>query len=145
MQFPITIGLHRSSFLAVAIAAAHLAAAVVVLVPSWSTELKAASLAGVTFSAIWAWRWRRPLVDGLRLFDDGRLECRLAGGTDFLQAELLPSATVHPWLTVVPLKIDGRNKLAVVVPPDSTHPEDFRRLRIWLRWRAEFSAARDAV
>lgn len=144
MQFPMNIGLHRSSFLGLALALTHALAVVAVLAPPWPAALKATLLAGIGVSAILAWRRRLQVVDRLRLLDDGRLECRLAGEEGFVEASLRGTATVHPWLTVVHLEIGGRRR-AIVVLPDSMQTEDFRRLRVWLRWRAAFSETENAA
>lgn len=68
----------------------------------------------------------------------------MAPGESFVEAELQGAATVHPWLTVVRMVV-GSRKVSLALLPDSMPPEDYRRLRVWLRWRAEFSAAKNAV
>ena len=68
------------------------------------------------------------------------LSVAIAASAEFGDAELLAGATVHPWLTVARLKMqDGRTHRMLVVA-DTMNSEDFRRLRVFLRWRAEFSA-----
>lgn len=144
MQFPIFIGLHRSSFLAAAIGAAHLLAASALLFVPWDAPVRFLVLGAVVVSSIWAWRRRLPAVQGLRLLDDGRLECRLAGQEGYVEADLRGGATVHPWLTVLTVEAEG-HRVTVVALPDSMAAEDFRRLRVWLRWRADFSGAQDGA
>ena len=54
-------------------------------------------------------------------------DCRVSGGT-----------YVKPYLTVLDLKIaDGRAIKRIVLLPDSLHADDFRRLRVWLRWKED--------
>lgn len=125
----------------VAVHGLALAAAAFTPWPLWVKVTMIAALSGsLAFSRrLWAAR-----VTGLRLLGDGRLECQLAGEEEFRPAELLPGATVHPWLTAVRLKLpEGR--VAVVVLPDCTTIEEFRCLRVWLRWRADFTAGKDAA
>jgi toxin CptA len=54
-------------------------------------------------------------------------ECRVLDGT-----------YVKPYLTVLDLQsADGRAIRRIVLVPDSLHAEDFRRLRVWLRWKED--------
>jgi toxin CptA len=51
-------------------------------------------------------------------------ECSLSG-----------DSYVSAWLTIVILKIDKRRfPKCAVITPDNVDAEDFRRLRVWLRW-----------
>jgi toxin CptA len=143
VQFPITIGLRRSFFGLAGVAAVHGLAATALLATSWPFWLKCMALAGLAAAAVLPWRAGAPKADAIRLLGDGRMECRLTGGDEFLVAELMSGATVHPWITAIRLKVASAT-LSVVFFPDSTNPEDFRRLRVWLRWRADFSAGKGA-
>lgn len=142
MQLPITVGLHRSFFLASALAASHVLAALVIGLPPWTLAAKILLLTFVGASALLAWRLRPEKVTALRLLRDGRLECQLTGSQEFQAADLLPGATVHPWLTVIHLRVAG-GRVVVAVLPDSAVAADYRRLRMWLRWQARFKGAMD--
>jgi len=144
VQFPITVGLHRSRFLAAGIVIGYLLATIAVVVTAWDPAAGAGLLGLVGVGAALSWRHHDAKVAALRLFGDGRIEYRLSDGREFVTAQLLPPATVHPWLTVFRLKRDTAT-FNVVVAPDSVATEDFRRLRVWLRWRAEFRAVPDDV
>lgn len=144
MQFPITIGLHRSFFLVSMHCVAHVLAATVIFTPSWSAEVKALLLVGVVCFGMMAWRCMQPAADRLRLLDDRCLECGLVGEDVFIPAEVQPGVTVHPWLTVIPLRLPDR-RLFVIVSPDAIHPDDFRCLRMWLRLRAEINVGKGAA
>lgn len=79
-------------------------------------------------------------VAGLILHGDGRLEKVGADGT---ANELVPHphTTVLPFLVVLLYRQDGR-LTALTLLADSLAAEDFRQLRLWLRWRmAQKSAA----
>lgn len=99
-----------------------------------------AQLAGfivITVSAAATLRRRLPV----------RLRCLADGGllmaeplADWQPAELLAGSLVLPLCTVLRVRIDGRTR-SVVVLADSLGAEDFRRLRVWLRWRAVWPSA----
>ncbi len=138
MQFPVVIGLHRS-FLQRAIAIFLLLAAIFVALfgpfPIWGRAvLLLLVLAG---SLILRQRLNHP-VHSLMLSAEGKLSVRFSGKeTEFFPVTILPSATVHPWLTVLRLEYEGHS-LNLMITPDAIDSEAFRRLRVWLRWQAIF-------
>lgn len=72
---------------------------------------------------------------GLRLHADRRCEFRLRSG-DWQEAEVLGGSFVAPYLTVLNLRpADSRLARHLVILPDAVDSEDFRRLRVWLKWR----------
>lgn len=81
-------------------------------------------------------------VDGLHLAADGTFSVRLRQG-GWQPAEVRGSSFVQPWLTVLHLSLEGRRfGIALVLLPDMLPCEDFRRLRVWLRWgRKEVNSA----
>lgn len=79
--------------------------------------------------------WRRSEAVALRLHGDGSLELR-AAGQDWQPAVLLPRSSVTPWLCVLAYRSEGKTH-SLALYPDSLHPDDFRHLRVWLRWRAQ--------
>ena len=143
MQFPITIGLHRSPFLdRLLIALAFLASCAILAFPR-SLALQAALLLAVVVMFVWSWRRLAPTLAAIRLERGGGiLACRTADA-EFGEANLLSRATVHPWLTVFRLALADAQQHTIVVVGDSMGGEDFRRLRVFLRWRAQFNAADD--
>lgn len=50
---------------------------------------------------------------------------------DEREAAILPDSFVHPWLIVLNLKVE-KQRLSLVLFPDSLPPDDFRRLRVRL-------------
>jgi toxin CptA len=51
---------------------------------------------------------------------------------------VLGSCYVMPYLTVLNLRhSEGRATKRVALLPDSLHAEDFRKLRVWLRWKED--------
>ena len=144
MQFPITIGLRRSRFLSLGLILAHLLAGGVALVTPWAIPAKALLLACLVGSGGFTWLRLTPRVERLRLLADGGMECWRVGEADSWPVALVGPATVHPRLTVFRLAGEG-GCFSVVVAPDSMDAEDFRRLRVWLRWRADFSGSAGAA
>lgn len=71
----------------------------------------------------------------VRLHADGRYAFKVRGET-WHQAALLGSSYVSPYLTVLNLRPEGsRFARHLVILPDAINAEDFRRLRVWLKWR----------
>ncbi len=139
MQFPITIGLHRSRFLGRALFLLALLACGVTLALPWPTAVRAGSLMLVLIVAYFAWRRLEPELSAIRLEKTGQVLVAAAGSVEFADAELLAGATVHPWLTIIRLKTQDGRTHRMLAAVDTMKSEDFRRLRIFLRWRAEFS------
>jgi len=144
VQFPITIGLHRSRFLVGAFVFLVLLTVLVLFLFQRSTAIFAAIslLAAVLFA--WLWRYRQPCCPAIRLEANGVISLPTGDG-DFAPAQLLPGATVHPCLTVLHLHgADGHIRM-LCLTVDSLKREDFRRLRVFLCWRADFSGADGAA
>lgn len=139
MQFPITIGLHRSFFLIGGYLLAHALALVVVWLPEWPVLVSSGLAALVVVFALMGWRKISPANLHLRLLATGHLECAVSSDA-YAPALLLPGATVHPWLTVLRIEHTGKSRV-ILVAPDSASREDRRRLRVWLRWRADFNSS----
>ena len=59
-----------------------------------------------------------------------------------LDCILLPTSYVSASLTILNLKADGEMLARhVVILPDSINPEDFRKLRVLLRWKFKVKSA----
>ncbi len=70
----------------------------------------------------------------LRLRASGKIEVRSPGGR-WRRGCLRAGSFVAPWLTLVLWRAEGsRFDRAVVILPDMLGEEEFRRLRVWLRW-----------
>ena len=111
---------------------AHLAAAGAVLasnLPTWlATVLLLLTGASLT-------RMRRPpAVAALVLGGDGVFETVGADGT-VSKAEVHPHTLVLSFLLVLLYRQEGRLR-AMTLLGDSLAAEDFRQLRLWLRWRS---------
>ena len=74
-------------------------------------------------------------IVALELREDRSIACQLLSGAWF-DCELLGSSFVSPQMTVINLRLRGRVlSRRVILVPDNVNARDFRRLRMWLRWR----------
>lgn len=145
MQFPITIGLHRSRFLDAGVTLIALLASVATLVFPRSVHIQLLIILAIWVVAGFAW-WRlSPSLSALRLERSGQVSIAHHGDNEFSAAELLPDATVHPWLTVVRLKTDRGDFCTLIATVDTQNRQDFRRLRVFLRWQADFNGPADGA
>ena len=143
MQFPITIGLHRSRFMDLGLLFVALLASVAALAFPQTTTIQFSVRAVIWVAAGLAWQQLTPKFSAIRLERSGQVFVALNGKSEFLGAEILPGATVHPWMTVVKLKTEEACSKALIATVDSLNRQDFRRLRVFLRWQADFSAPND--
>jgi toxin CptA len=86
-------------------------------------------------------------IVGLEIEDGGRVSYWTRSGRR-VECEVLDSSYVSPRLTIVLLRERGRaGTRKLILLPDSMNPQDFRRLRVWLRWKpgsgADLEAATD--
>ncbi len=138
----LTIAVGSSRRLAGLLGGMHVfAAAMCWLVPAplW---LAASAMPLVLGSALHALR-----RDGFRTLPDSLITLRIDGDCacefqcrsgEWRGADLLGSSFVSPYLAVLNLKpADGRFAKHLVILPDAVNADDFRRLRVWLRWRCE--------
>ncbi|EKE16918.1 MAG: hypothetical protein ACD_10C00721G0002 [uncultured bacterium] len=144
MQFPITVGLRRSRLIDVGLSLLTLLATVVAFgfPQSTTVQLLFCGLIWASAGLIW-WQLSSKFV-AIRLERGGQVLISHHGG-EFLPAEILPGATVHPWLTVVRFKAEDAGTYRLIATVDSLNQQDFCRLRVFLRWQADFSGLNDEV
>jgi hypothetical protein len=114
-----------------------LAVAVWLPAPGWaSAALVAAILAGAVRSARRHAGQEGPgAVRRLVIDLSGHVEVTRADGS-IHRGRVVDGSFVAPWLTIVRWRPEGsRFSRAVVIAPDAAPPQDFRRLRVLLRWR----------
>jgi toxin CptA len=129
---PLTIPLRPSRRLLLAQSMVHLVAVGAVLVstiPSWLMALLLL-LVGLSLA-----RQRRlPTVAAIVLRGDGNIEIVGADGTAN-EAVVHPHTLVLSFLVVLLYRQQGRLR-SLTLPGDSLAAEDFRQLRLWLRWQS---------
>lgn len=135
MYFPIHVELRRSRRLTILLILVHALAAGCLWVLPWPALPRCLLLLAVAVSA---WLTRRPPpVAGLRLTDNGDLLLLSAVG-DALSVSIASGTVVFSQLVVLRVrKNEQRRPMTLVLLPDSMSAEQFRVLRLWLRWRAE--------
>ncbi|TRZ92884.1 MAG: hypothetical protein D4R84_11450 [Rhodocyclaceae bacterium] len=136
MQLPITVKLQASRNLVLLLVASHMGALLAVSVIELLVWIKLALLLLIVMS-FWncqkLWYGARR-INFLTLRDEGVLDySRVNGETG--QASIHPQSTVTPPLTVILLRRERRLE-ALVLLPDALDQDDYRRLRLWLRWRS---------
>jgi toxin CptA len=78
-------------------------------------------------------------IVALEIHDDGVISYQTRLG-DWVDCSVLGSSFVSHRLTIVNLRPHGRRSARhVILVPDNVDARDFRRLRIWLRWAAQFA------
>lgn len=134
------IAIAPSVRLAVFLCATHfLAAALVWLVPIPALGRAALTLA-IAVSLVFLLARDALLHAGhaivaLETREDGTISCRTRRG-DWVDCELVGSTYVSARLTIVQLRPRGRwRRRRVILVPDNVDARDFRRLRVWLRWK----------
>jgi toxin CptA len=137
VQLPI----RSSPLLGVALCVAH-GVAIAML---WASGLPVTvAAAGTTILAVGlAWqlwsgtaRHRASAIAVLELREDGTLAACTRDGR-WREGTVAGSTFVTPWLTVVHVRLDGaRHASSVLLLPDNVNREDFRRARVWLRWKS---------
>jgi toxin CptA len=131
--------LRPSRQLALVLGCAHLAAMLVLLLLPLALWLQATGALLLLLSAAYtmrghAWRRGRGAVTALHFSDREQLRVRMYDGA-WHAGRVLGSSTVGIRLTVLNIALDGsRLPLHIVLLSDSLDAEDFRRLRVWLRW-----------
>jgi toxin CptA len=136
-MFRITLG--SSRLLALALAAAHAAAAIALVpldFPAWAKVLVVLLVAASLVHALrrHAWLSSAASVKAIELHEHDRVTLEVGDGTRHA-ARVLGTTYVTPRLCVMNLRIAERLFVRhAVIVADNVDPEDFRRLRVWLRW-----------
>jgi toxin CptA len=140
------IALRPSRILAAILVIAHGAALAVIALVSVPLWLKVIAIAALAVSLVFEIRQtvllRAPdAVVALEIASDDALSIQTRRG-DWIECEVLGSTYVTYFLAIVNLKDQGSGRVKrAVILPDSIDAEDFRKLRVWLRWKRNAPAA----
>lgn len=144
------IELQASGRLAALLGAAHLLTLILVVtlpLPTWMQWCGAALLLLSAAQTVFrhALRRGRDAVTALAFDDRVQLRARTRDGV-WHTGRVVGSSTVTAVLTVLNLRFDGcRRPVHVLIAGDSLSADDFRRLRVWLRWGPQPAADDVAV
>lgn len=102
----------------------------------WKIAVLPLFLASLVFSLRrQAWRVSPSSLVGLQLNDEGKFLFSRRDGQD-IEGVLLGSSFISPWLTILNLRPEEQwQTVSLVILPDAVKQEDFRRLRVLLRWK----------
>jgi len=120
----------------------HLAAAGAVSVtpaPSWVQTVLVVAIAASLLHCLArdAVLYVPKAIVALEIGEHGVVSFRTRRGT-WIECAVLGSSFVSPRLTIVHLRQSGQRRTRyVILVPDNVEGEEFRRLRVWLRWRAQ--------
>ena len=127
--------------LAIALCVAHLAAAGLLWLVPVPALGKGAFMLAVAVSLVYFLARDAALhaanaIVALELKSSGGIAFRTRDGR-WVDCDLSGSSYVSPRLTIVNLlpRGNGRTRRAILVP-DNVDPRDFRRLRMWMRWKS---------
>jgi len=133
------LSIRRSRSLAWLLLAAHIAALTLVWLPAMPPWLGApaalALIASLFFSLLRVALLKTPqAVTAIEIGDDGAIAVQTRDGA-WHPCRLSGDSFVSAWLTIMVLRQENRHAAKhVVLVPDNVDAEDFRRLRVWLRW-----------
>jgi len=83
-----------------------------------------------------AWRSGPMAIQAIELDNEGVVSVRLTGSDTGQQARIT-SHFVHPWLTLMSLRLESRRwPMNLVIAADAVEPEPFRRWRVALKLQA---------
>jgi hypothetical protein len=140
------ISISPSMRLAIALCAAHLAAAGLLWLVPIPVLAKGALTLAVAVSFVYFLARDAALhaanaIVALELKSGGDMSFQTRDGR-WVDCELSGSSYVSSRLTVVNLRPAGKGRTRhVILVPDNVDSRDFRRLRIWMRWKNESGSA----
>ena len=132
---PIHIPLRSSRRLVVIFTMAHLLALIVLWMLPINLTIKSGLSAVVMLGIAFPLRHAIHLqIIAIRVNVSGELSVQQRDG-DWQDAALLGTSFVAPWLTILNFRFSTRRwPQHVVLTPDALSQDDFRRLRVWLKW-----------
>lgn len=135
MQSSISIELRRSRFLDGLLVSLHVAAIYAVVIVPIPIALRI-SLVGLVILSAWR-SLERPSFSHLQLTDAGISLRDGAHALAIVKARVLPETVVSRFLVVLTLRTEENDFriFYVVLLPDQMRFAEFRRIRVWLRWR----------
>ncbi len=111
--------------------------ALLVAIPvAWPVRLALWALLGMSLYRslrIHAWRQGPSAIEAIEMDGEGVVSARFVGKDDWYVCQIT-SWFVHPWLTLLSLKIESRRwPVSLAIAADAVEPEPFRRWRVALK------------
>ena len=134
-----TISLRPSRILAATLVLAHGVAIAMIVMAGMAPWLDALAIAALVASLVFSVRQSALLratdaVIGLEITSDDKFSIQTRRG-GWIECEVLGSTYVISFLAILNLKRTDSGKIThAVILPDSLDTEEFRKLRVWLRW-----------
>jgi hypothetical protein len=136
LPFVLTVG--DSRHLRLFLAAVHVACAFGIFLAAIDPAIQWSGLVLLILSL--SYHWRPSAAARLRCGAEGKLE--IWQDDQWREAKLASSSVILPSCTLLLMRIENTQRnLSLVLLVDSLPPDDFRRLRVWLRWRGARSAS----
>ncbi len=138
----LNIQLRASRTLGAILVIAHgtaIAAILLAGMPGWIASIAVAALVASLGREVWRNALKRSAgaVAAIEIASDNVLSIQMRRG-DWVECEVRGDTYVLSFLTVLNLRrIDNGRGISVVILPDAIDAEDFRRLRVWLRWKED--------
>lgn len=132
MAFPalLLVSLHPSRLRRLGLLVFHLAAAGALALAALPWLVRLVFGAALLISLVFQAGELQP--SGIRVSQDGILELELAG--HWQSVEYCAAGLLLPWLVFLHCRLDC-GACNLILLPDAVEREDFRRLRVWLKWR----------
>ena len=103
---------------------------------AWPVRLALWALLGMSLYRslrIHAWRQGPSVIETIEMDGEGVVSVRFTGKDDWHACQIT-SQFVHPWLTLLSLKIESRRwPVSLAIAADAVEPEPFRRWRVALK------------
>ncbi len=111
--------------------------ALLIAVPvAWPVRLALGALLGMSLYRslrVHAWRQGPSAIEAIEMDGEGVVSARFAGKDDWHACQIT-SRFVHPWLTLLSLKVESRRwPVSFAIAADAVEPEPFRRWRVALK------------
>jgi hypothetical protein len=111
--------------------------ALLMVVPvAWPVRLALWTLLGMSLYRslrVHAWRQGPSAIETIEMDGEGVMSVCFAGKDDWHVCQIT-SRFVHPWLTLLSLKIESRRwPISLAIAADAVEPEPFRRWRVALK------------
>ena len=103
---------------------------------AWPVRLALWAMLGMSLYqslCVHAWRRGPSAIEAIEMDGEGVVSVRFSGREDWYVCQIT-SRFVHPWLTLLSLKLESRRwPVSLAIAADAVEPEPFRRWRVALK------------